>query len=309
MPKRVIEREGAGRKESSAAPNQNQATSSIGERKISMHTITGGGDLQLAVHEYGRPDGKPILFIHGINQSHLVWSRQYQSALAEEFRLVFLDNRGHGMSEKPTASDHYTQAQLWADDVQAVISELELQKPILVGWSYGGFIVNDYLAKYGEANVGGINYVCAAVMLGVEKAAGTIGSGFHDNIAGLCSEKLTDNIQAVCAFLRSFFVKRPPPDAFETLLAFNMVVPPAVRLGLVSRVIDRDDIMRGLTVPVLVTQGEKDKLVLTTHTTHLLSCIPHALASVYADAGHVPFLEDPERFNQELATFARQNTR
>ena len=93
------------------------------------HKVTGGGELQLAVHEYGRPNGKPILFIHGINQSHLIWSRQYQSALAEEFRLVFLDNRGHGMSEKPTASDHYTQPELWADDVHAVISQLQLHKP------------------------------------------------------------------------------------------------------------------------------------------------------------------------------------
>jgi pimeloyl-ACP methyl ester carboxylesterase len=144
-------------------------------------------------------------------------------------------------------------------------------------------------------------------MLGVEQATGTIGSGLQDNIAGLCSEKLTDNIQAVRAFLRSFFVKQPPAEIFETLLAFNMVVPPAVRLGLISRVIDRDDCMRALTVPVLVTQGENDNLILATHTAHLLSCIPQAATSVYADAGHVPFLEDPERFNQELATFARQN--
>lgn len=36
-----------------------------------MHTISGGGGLQLAVHEYGQPDGKPILLIHGLNQCHL----------------------------------------------------------------------------------------------------------------------------------------------------------------------------------------------------------------------------------------------
>ena len=267
------------------------------------HKISGGGDLQLAVHEYGRPDGEPIVFIHGITQSHLSWSKQYQSTLADEFRLL-PDNRGHGMSEKPAASDHYTKAELWADDVKAAITELELHKPVLVGWSYGGFIVNDY-GQAGEANVGGINYVSAAVMLGVEKAAGTIGRDFHDNIAGMCSENLEDNIQAVSAFVHSFFVKQPPSDVFETLLAFNMVVPPAVRLAMVSRAIDRDDSMRALTIPVLVTRGEKDKLILANHTAHLLSCIPHASTSVYADAGHVPFLEDPERFNQELATFVQ----
>ena len=134
-----------------------------------IHTIAGGGRLQLAVHEYGQPHGKPILLIHGFNQCHLAWSKQLQRSLADEFRLVRPDNRGHGMSEKPTTSEHYTQSERWADDVQAVITELALDKPILVGWSYGGFIINDYLAKYGQDAVGGINYVCAAVLLGVER--------------------------------------------------------------------------------------------------------------------------------------------
>jgi pimeloyl-ACP methyl ester carboxylesterase len=272
-----------------------------------IHTITGGGGLQLAVHEYGQPHGKPILLIHGFSQCHLVWSKQYQSPLADEFRLVCPDNRGHGMSEKPTTSEHYTQGERWAEDVQAVITGLALHKPILAGWSYGGFIINDYLAKYGQDTVGGINYVCAGVLLGVEKAANTFGSGFTDHVASLCSENLEDNIRAVRPFLRAVFEKQPTQDEFEVLVAFNMYVPPAVRLGLVSRTIDRDAVMHALTVPVLVTQGEKDGLVLASHTAHLLSCIPHAQASVYAGIGHAPPFEEPERFNRELAAFARQH--
>jgi pimeloyl-ACP methyl ester carboxylesterase len=272
-----------------------------------IHTITGGGGLQLAVHEYGQPHGKPILLIHGFSQCHLVWSKQYQSPLADEFRLVCPDNRGHGMSEKPTTSEHYTQGERWAEDVQAVITGLALHKPILAGWSYGGFIINDYLAKYGQDTVGGINYVCAGVLLGVEKAANTFGSGFTDHVASLCSENLEDNIRAVRPFLRAVFEKQPTQDEFEVLVAFNMYVPPAVRLGLVSRTIDCDAVMHALTVPVLVTQGEKDGLVLASHTAHLLSCIPHAQASVYAGIGHAPPFEEPERFNRELAAFARQH--
>jgi non-heme chloroperoxidase len=273
---------------------------------VSIHTITGGGGLQLAVHEYGQPEGKPLLLIHGFSQCHLGWSKQYQSRLADEFRLVCLDNRGHGMSEKPTAAEHYTQAELWADDVHAVITGLALRKPILAGWSYGGFIINDYLAKYGQDVVGGINYVCAAVLMGVEKAANTFGRGFTDHVEGLCSANLEDNVRAVRPFLRAVFAQQPSHDEFEALLAFNMVVPPSVRLGLVSRVIDRDAVMQALTVPVLATQGERDTLVLASHTEHLLSCIPHAQASVYAGIGHAPPIEDAARFNRELAAFARQ---
>ena len=65
------------------------------------HTVEGGGGLRLHVREWGRPDGPPILLIHGRSQNHLCWAPQYDSALADEFRLVAFDLRGHGMSEAP----------------------------------------------------------------------------------------------------------------------------------------------------------------------------------------------------------------
>jgi len=49
---------------------------------------------------------RPILFIYGWSQSHLCWERQVKSALRDEFRLVALDLRGHGMSEPPPRSQH-----------------------------------------------------------------------------------------------------------------------------------------------------------------------------------------------------------
>src|SRR5712691_1209395 len=142
----LLRRFGFRRQVSAGVRRRNQTTKRRGGRHMPIHTITGGGGLQLAVHEYGQPHGKPILLIHGFSQCHLVWSKQYQSPLADEFRLVCIDNRGHGMSEKPTALEYYTQAELWADDVQAVITGLALRKPVLAGWSYGGFVINDYLA-------------------------------------------------------------------------------------------------------------------------------------------------------------------
>jgi pimeloyl-ACP methyl ester carboxylesterase len=108
-----------------------------------MHTVQGGGGLGLHVRERGRADGPPILLIHGLSQSHLCWAEQYQSMLADEFRLVACDLRGHGMSEAPLEPEDYTDGQLWADDVAAIIEQLHLDRPVLVGWSYGGFIICD----------------------------------------------------------------------------------------------------------------------------------------------------------------------
>ena len=272
-----------------------------------IHHITGGGGLRLTVHEFGPPEGKAIVLIPGINQCWLAWQKQYHSSLAEEFRLVCVDLRGHGLSEKPTASDQYSQAALWADDIQAVLKALALRNPILAGWSYGGYIINDYLAQYGEGGIGGINYVCAGVVMGGTNPATMLGRDFIHTVPGLCSAHLEDNIQAVRQVLRVLFHKQPTQEEFEVLIACSMIVPPTARLGMLSRSIDRDRVMKAVRIPVLVTTGEKDAVLTPAHTAHLMTCIPHAQQSVYQDIGHSPHLEDPERFNRELTRFARQH--
>ena len=73
---------------------------------MNVHTIAGGGGLNLHVREWGNPAGLTILLVHGWSQSHLCWQRQLESTLAEDFRLVALDNRGHGMSDSPAAGEY-----------------------------------------------------------------------------------------------------------------------------------------------------------------------------------------------------------
>ena len=82
--------------------------------RTTIHTVRGGGGLRLHVREWGKADGPPILFMHGFSQSHLCWAKQYHSALAQKFRLVAYDLRGHGMSEAPPEPGHYTNGRLWA---------------------------------------------------------------------------------------------------------------------------------------------------------------------------------------------------
>ena len=94
------------------------------EHAMKTHKVAGGGGVQLHVVEAGNSGGRPILFIHGISQSSLTWSRQLDSELARDHRLVAMDLRGHGLSDKPR--DAYGDSRLWADDVRAVIDALNL---------------------------------------------------------------------------------------------------------------------------------------------------------------------------------------
>ena len=135
-------------------------------QRTEVHTVTGGGGLRLHVREWGDPAGPPILFIHGWSQNHLCWAPQYESALADEFRLIAFDLRGHGMSEAPLEPEHYTDGRLWADDLAAIIDHLALDRCVLVGWSYGAFVICDYVRAHGEDRIAAINFVEGVVKLG-----------------------------------------------------------------------------------------------------------------------------------------------
>ncbi len=274
--------------------------------RLKVHSVRGGGGLRLHVREWGKPDGPPILFIHGWSQNHLCWAKQYESALAKEFRLVAYDLRGHGMSEAPLEPEHYTDSTLWADDLAAIIDQLRLDRPVLVGWSYGLFVICDYIRVHGQDRVAAINFVEGAVKMG-EAAFGTlIGPGFVDNFVGATADDLPTNIGAMRAFVRACLSRRMSDDDFETAICWNVVVPAAIRANLGAREIDCDDVLRALEVPLLVTQGRADTVVLPAMAEHVLATCPAANASWYDGVGHVPHLEEPERFNRELAALTRR---
>jgi pimeloyl-ACP methyl ester carboxylesterase len=275
--------------------------------RAQIRTVEGGGGVQLHVREWGNPDGPPIVFIHGWSQNHLCWAKQFESvALGADFRLVAYDLRGHGMSDAPLEPEHYTDGKLWADDVAAIINELELNRSVLVGWSYGAFVISDYVRAYGTRRIAGIEFVEGAVKLG-EAAFGTlIGPGFLDHFAHATADDLPTNISAMRAFLRACVAKPLPPDEFETALCWNIVVPARVRAALAARTIDDDDVLRALDVPLLVAHGREDTVVLPAMAEHVLATCPTAEVSWYEGVGHAPFLEAPARFNRELAALTRR---
>jgi pimeloyl-ACP methyl ester carboxylesterase len=280
-------------------------TTTIAEQ-TQVHTVTGGGGVRLHVREWGNADGLPILFIHGWSQNHLCWDKQYESALRDEFRLVAFDLRGHGMSEAPPGPEPYTDDGLWADDLAAVIDRLDVERAVLVGWSYGAFVICDYLRAYGQDRVAAVNFVEGAVKLG-EAAFGTlIGPGFLDHFADATADDLPTNIRGMRGFVRACLAKPVAAEDFETALCWNMAVAPQVRASLGAREIDDDDVLRGLGVPLLVTQGRSDTVVLPAMAEHILATCPAAEASWYDGVGHVPHLEEPGRFNRELAALARR---
>jgi non-heme chloroperoxidase len=272
---------------------------------MKVHSVQGAGGVMLHVREWGNPAGIPILLIHGWSQSLHCWTKQHEGELQDEFRVVAVDLRGHGMSEAPLQAEQYTDGDKWADDVAAIIDQLTLDRPILVGWSYGGFVISDYVRKHGQNKIAGINFVGAAVVLG-EKASPFIGPGFQENAPAACEADLPTNIAAIRRFLRAFFVKPISQDDFEVALAFNMVVHPEVRAFLIQRDLNFAPLLASIEVPVLVSHGRSDSLALPAMADLITEHCRKTETSWYDGVGHAPFLEAAERFNRELARFARK---
>ena len=114
------------------APSAEQASA---EDRIDVVAPDG---TRLAVYEWGNVGGPEVLLVHGFAQCHLCFEPQYRSALAERFRLVAYDMRGHGGSGQPRDSAAYQGGRVWADDLATVMAAKGLKRPVLVGWSMGG---------------------------------------------------------------------------------------------------------------------------------------------------------------------------
>jgi pimeloyl-ACP methyl ester carboxylesterase len=282
------------------------STSVVVERygaQIHKHQVVGGGGATLNVLEAGRRDGPTVLFIHGFSQNALAWSKQLDSELARDHRLVAMDLRGHGNSDKPP-KEAYTDSKLWADDVQAVIEALGLDRPVLSGWSYGGLIMCDYVAAYGETAIGGLHFVNAITRVG-EPVLPFLGPDFLAQVPGFFSNDVQESSAALRRFMRLCVYEEPSAQDFYLFLGYNTIVPPYVREGLFSRSLEHDSLLRRLTVPVLITHGDEDAIVLRSMGEHTARMISGARASYYPNVGHATFWEAPDRFNRELHDFVR----
>ena len=254
--------------------------------------------VMISAQEWGNPDGLEIVLIHGFSQSHLSWSRQFESELAKSFRIITYDIRGHGGSEKPLDAAYYRDHKRWAEELNAVMEGAKLKRPILVGWSYGGRIVVEYLMKYGDKNIAGINFVGAFTKV-VPELLGPATPA----VMKMVSENLAENIESTRSFLEFSTAKALPLQELEMILAYNMVVPARVRRHLLHRPVDYEVTLRKITVPVLVTHGMEDRVALVPMARYTESVVANAQVSLYEGVGHMTFWEDAPRFNRELGEF------
>ncbi len=164
------------------------------------------------------PAGAPeILLIHGLRQSRTSWSKQFDDPSLASFRTVAFDLRGHGDSDKPDRPAAYSDPDLWADDVAAMIRAAGLRRPVLIGWSLGGYIAGACLRRHGGSGIAGINLVDA-----VTNFTGGLLTEEAGRFAARCSSHdLAERTTATAGFLAACFHRQPAEAKFRDMRVVN----------------------------------------------------------------------------------------
>jgi non-heme chloroperoxidase len=279
------------------------ATDSLAEDGVRSVTVTGAGGVPLNVLDAGPEDAPAVILLHGFAQSARSWLHQLTAP--GSIRVVAPDLRGHGHSGKPDSG--YLDERVWADDVAAVIEELRLDRPVLGGWSYGGLVALDYAAVHGDSALSGLLTVDASLLAGVPGAERMFGPDFVALLPELVNDDESITIEARRKLLEVSTERPLADDTAGTLLDASLRTPPRVCAALLQRPLDRSAVAAGITVPWLAVQGGRDRIVAPAAAEHIAAVQPAAQMLLWEGSGHSPFLEEPDRFNEQLIAFVTRS--
>ena len=263
--------------------------------------------MQLHVADLGPLNAPVIMLIHGYSQCGLSFLRQH--ALAKTHRVIIPDLRGHGQSDKPLNADAYATSEPWANDVKAIIDTLNLQNPLLVGWSMGGWVVNDYIRTFGDTDIAGIALVGSSITTGRKlppEAFAARSSNPDVAATAMRGDDLAANLIATAKFVQVCFSTPLPADDLAFMTGFNMLCPAPVREACRTRNEDYRDTSVAMTKPALILWGKHEHLAPAPMGEQALNTFPNATGLIYEHSGHAPFWEEADRFNTDLSAFAAQ---
>ena len=270
------------------------------------------GDVELHVHERGA--GRPLVALHGgPGLDGSVWFPALDPLAADGWHVLAPDQRANGLSGAGDPS-RWTVPQM-ADDVEQLIARLALERPVVMGWSFGSFVAQSHMARHGSAAA----YVLVGTVAGPEAI-----HGVFDRLAVFEPEHL--RAQVTASWERESTVETP--EECKQLLADQMPFHVAEPEGALVRwlnendhvvyrpevlrhfatggeygLVDQRDTLRTFSRPVLVLSGEFDRTTPAESAQELADAIPTAEHVVVEDAAHMIPYEQPEGFLGALRGF------
>lgn len=240
--------------------------------------------------------GKPVLFTHAWGLNADIWEYQLTELVDQGLRCVAYDRRGHGRSTDPGRGYDYDRL---ADDLAAVIDQLDLKDITLVGYSMGNGEAVRYLSRHGSARIARLVMVST---IGPQSDS----SRFDSFTAGLKRDRPAFFANGVAAFTGGH--PAISPAMTEWVIAQFMRASPKAVIECM-RGMSRGDLradMRAVGVPTLIVHGDKDlvsPLAKTAQKTAEL--IPGCELRVYEEAPHGLVLSHRDRLARDILALAR----
>jgi non-heme chloroperoxidase len=277
-----------------------------------MPTVTTKDGVEIFYKDWGPRDAQPIFFHHGWPLSSDDWDAQMLYFLANGFRVVASDRRGHGRSSQVSDGhdmDHY------AADASAVVEHLDLKNVIHIGHSTGGGEVARYVAQYGQPQ----GRVAKAVLV---SAVPPLMLKTESNPEGTPIEVFDEFRSALAANRAQFYldVAAGPFYGFNRAGAkvSQGVIDNWWRQGMMGSAkahyegikafseTDQTDDLKAITVPTLVVQGDDDQVVPYAAASLLQAkLLKNATLKVYKGYPHGMLTTHADAINPDLLAFVR----
>jgi len=263
-------------------------------------------DTKVHVEDTGGP-GRPVVLIHGWPLSSASWSEQIPVLRAAGYRAVAYDRRGFGQSDKPSRG--YTYESL-ADDLEGVLSELDLRDVTLVGFSMGGGEVARYITKHGVGRLHSVVFASAVTPYMLQTDDNPEGP-LTKELAATMTKGLTEDEDAFYDdFTNKFFsvdgVLKVTEEQRQEALVLCQQADKKASLACMESfgTTDFRQDLPNVTIPALVIHGDGDGTVPfegSGQRTH--AAIGHSQLVVLGGAPHGCNVSHAEAFNQALLDF------
>ncbi len=253
--------------------------------------------------------GRPVVLIHGWPLSGESWKAQVPALTTAGYRVICYDRRGFGLSSKPGGGYDYDTL---TEDLEGLLSELDLRDVTLVGFSMGGGEVARYVSKYGEERLHSVVFA-AAVPPYLMKTDDNPDGPLTQTQADQMKDDLTaDRDTFFNDFTTKFFstngtLRVSESQRQEAVALCHMSDEKAALQCMASFGTEdfRSDLPQ-VTVPVLVIHGDSDAIVPLEGSgarTHM--AIPHSQMVVLNGAPHGCNVSHATEFNDALLSFLK----
>ena len=267
-------------------------------------TVSAGG-VDFAYRELGSNTGVPVIFLTHLAAVLDNWDPRVVDGIAAKHRVITFDNRGVGASSGSTPNT----IEAMANDAVAFIRALDLDQVDLLGFSMGGMIAQVIaeaepqlvrkliLAGTGPAGGQGIENVTRIAHFDTVRALLTL----QDPKQFLFFTRTPNGRRAGKEFLARLKERTENRDKAISLRSYGAQLKAIHRWGN-AQPVDLSVIHQ----PVLVANGESDRMVPTTNSVDLTRRLPHSDLVVYPDAGHGGIFQFHEEFVAKALEFLEQ---